>query len=296
MATDPQTYRLSRIPIGEFSLMGYSVAGEESIVLIPELDVAFDIGKCPREALTINHILLTHTHADHSAGLLYYFAQRDFQGIEGGTVLVPAREVDPTHALLKAWGRFEGHVPPYRVEGIEDGEDYELRRGLIARAFDTRHSRNSLGFSILDVRHKLKPEYAGLTGPEIVKIKEAGKPVTNRMEMPLVACPGDTPGVNYSDLPHVRDARVLLLECTFWESEHVSRARHGNHVHIRDLPAMLEGMNNEHIVLTHVTRRTHLGQARRMLRKMLPADVLERTTFLMSRKHTGASQAAEPSS
>ena len=52
-----------------------------------------------------------------------------------------------------------------------------------------------------------------------------------------------------------------------------------------DLPEVLEGMNNERIVLTHVTRRTNLGQARKALKKALPKDILERVTFLMSRKY-----------
>lgn len=286
MASDPQTYRLSTIPCEGFTLMGYSVAGEESIILAPELDVSFDIGKCPREALTINNVLLSHTHADHSAGLVYYFAQRDFQGIEGGRVFLAAGQAERARALLRTWGKFEGHVPPHEIVGVEADEDIPLRRDLIARPFATNHSAGSLGYSVIEVRHKLKPELQELTGPEIVAIKEQGKAVTNRIEVPLVAFLGDTPGKSYADLPCVRDARVLLIECTFWEGDHVSRARHGRHVHISDLPAMLDGLNNDRIVITHITRRTNLGQARRMLKKALPAETLEKVTFLMSRRHT----------
>ncbi len=90
---------------------------------------------------------------------------------------------------------------------------------------------------------------------------------------------------NYSDLPCVRNAKMLLLECTFFEPDHISRARAGNHIHLVDLPDVLEGMNNERIVLVHLTRRTNMGLARKVLRKALPKDVLERITFLMSRKY-----------
>ena len=48
---------------------------------------------------------------------------------------------------------------------------------------------------------------------------------------------------------------------------------------------MLEGMNNEHIVITHVTRRTNMAAARRILRKTLPKNVAERIKFLMSRRY-----------
>ena len=55
-----------------FHILGYSVAGEETAVQIPELNVVFDIGKCPRPVLTSDFCLLTHGHMDHSGGLAYY--------------------------------------------------------------------------------------------------------------------------------------------------------------------------------------------------------------------------------
>ncbi len=278
-------YRLSQIEMGDFSLAGYSVAGEESIIIAPELDCCFDIGKCPREGLTVNHVLLTHGHADHMAGITYYFAQRDFQGNLGGTALVPENLVEPLEGLMAAWGRVEGHVPPHRFVGLRDGDDFEIRRGLVARAFATRHVNGSLGFSVIDVRHKLKEEFLGLSGPEIVQLKTKGVEITHRVEVPLVAYLGDTARANYSALPCVANAKALLIECTFFDPDHVDRARAGKHIHIQDLPALLEGMRNERIIITHVTRRTNMGEARKLLRKALPAETLERISFLMSREH-----------
>ena len=278
-------YSLSQIELDDFTLAGYSVAGEETVIVAPELDCCFDIGKCPREALVPDHVLLSHGHADHVAGMTYYFAQRDFQGIAAGTALVPANLVDPLEDLMRAWGRVEGHVPPHTFVAMADGDEFEVRRNLLARAFGTHHVRGSLGFSLVEVRQKLKSKYAGLSGPQIVELKKQGKAVTNRLEVPLVAFLGDTGPANYADLPHVAEAKVLLAECTFFDDEHVSRARAGKHTHINDLPQVLEGMNNERIVLIHVTRRTNMSVARKILRKALPKDTLDRVTFLMSRKY-----------
>lgn len=278
-------YKLSLIEFDGFSIAGYSVAGEETVIVVPELDCVFDIGKCPREALTVNHVLLSHGHMDHAAGIVYYFAQRDFQGIKGGKALVPSGLAGPCERLMAAWGRVEGHVPPAQFIPMEPGDDYEIRRDVVARAFAARHAPGALGFSLIDVRRKLKSEFAGLTGPQIVDLKEKGVEITNRVEFPLAAYLGDTGRSNYSHLPHVASARVLLVECTFFEPDHVQRARAGKHVHVTDLPELLEGMNNEHIVLLHVTRRTNMALARKALRKVLPRDVLDRITFLMSRRY-----------
>lgn len=278
-------YRLSQLGVGDFTLAGYSVAGEESVILAPELDVTFDIGKCPREALTVNHVLLSHGHMDHAAGLAYYFAQRDFQGNEGGTALVPNNLVDPLERLMRAWGAVEGHIPPHRFVGMVAGDEYEIRRGLLARAFATNHLPGSLGFALVDVRQKLKEQFLGLSGPEIVELKKKGVEITNRIDVPLVAFLGDTAPTNYSDLPDVANAKALLIECTFFDDDHVRRARAGRHIHVSDLPMVLEGMACERIIIIHVTRRTNMASARKILRKSLPKDVLDRITFLMSRQH-----------
>ena len=278
-------YQLSQLSVGEIALAGYSIAGEESVVIAPELDVAFDIGKCPREALRMNHVLLSHGHMDHAAGVAYYFSQRDFQGIANGEVLVAPQLVEPLEGLMQAVARVEGHPSPYNFVPMNDGEDHEHRRGLYARAFATKHLVSSLGFSVVEVRHKLKDEFADRTGPELVELKGRGVEITRRVEIPLVAYLGDTAKANYMALPHVREAKVLIIECTFFDPDHVRRARAGRHLHVTDLPEVLEGTANERIVLAHVTRRTNLAQARKILKKTLSKDVHDRVTFLMSKRY-----------
>ncbi|MDP7161881.1 MAG: MBL fold metallo-hydrolase [Phycisphaerae bacterium] len=280
-------YKLSQVQVGDFTLAGYSVGGEETVIVAPEFDCVFDIGKCPREALTANHVLLSHGHADHVAGIAYYFAQRDFQGIEDGVALVPNNLVGPLEGLMRAWGRVEGHVPPHRFVGMGHGDNHEVRRGLAVRAFASRHVAGSLGFAIIDVRHKMKEEFLkqDLSGPQIVELKKKGVEITNRVEFPQVAYLGDTGKGNYSDLAHVCDAKALLVECTFFDDEHTERARAGRHLHVRDLAEVLEGMRNEHIIIVHVTRRTNMGEARKILRKTLPKDIMNRISFLMSQRY-----------
>jgi ribonuclease Z len=168
---------------------------------------------------------------------------------------------------------------------MQPGQDYPIRRGLIARAFATKHTPGSLGYAVIDVRHKLKPELTECTSEQLVERKAAGEEITYRLEVPLVAYLGDTARGDYTALDCVARARVLLIECTFFDSDHVRRARAGKHLHVTDLGQMLEGMDNERIVIVHVTRRTNMSMARRILRKTLSKQTLDKVTFLMSRKH-----------
>lgn len=279
-----RAYQLSSVKCEGFTLAGYSVAGEETVICAGELDVVFDIGRAPRECLAINHVLLSHGHMDHAAGIAYYFSQRDFQGIAGGKALVPKPLAKPLEQLMAAWAKVQGHPSPHTVIGLTPGEDYEIRRNLLARTFATRHVGASLGFTVIDVRKKLKPQFLGLDSRAIVDLKQKDVQITDRLEVPLVTYLGDTARSNYSDLPHVRDSQVLLIECTFFDDEHIRRARLGKHLHVHDMGEILEGMNNQKVVLTHVTRRTHVGQARKLLAKTLTAEQLDRIVFLMSRK------------
>ena len=66
------------------------VAGEETVVQVPEWNVCFDFGRAPHFALTSDIVCLSHGHMDHVAGVGYFLSQRFFQGMKPATVLTLA--------------------------------------------------------------------------------------------------------------------------------------------------------------------------------------------------------------
>lgn len=282
---------------GNTRILGFSLAGEETWIVLPELNIGFDLGRAPREVLATDHIFLTHGHMDHAAGVAYYFAQRWFVDNKPGNLYVAEALRDPILRLLKIWAEIDGLEAPATIHIIKPGEDIPVRRDLIVRPFEVNHSsaRNrgpravpAYGFAAIEVRQKLKDEFHGLSGPQIVDLKEKNVEITRRVEMPLVTFCGDTGPGEFFELDYVKNAAILLLECTFMVEEDLKRARAGAHMHLSDLRRVLPRLNNERILLTHLSRRTALSDARLALRDAFGSDCEPRVSFLMDHRRRGS--------
>ena len=282
--------RFAKLHFGQFSIIGFSVAGEETVVQVPEYGICFDIGRCPHFALTSEVVCISHGHMDHVAALGYYASQRVFQGMSPGKILVPRELHRPVERMMMAFRDIERQNTPFELIPIEAGEDYPVRRDLLLRAIATHHGGGSLGYSIVNVREKLKPEYHGTPGPELARLRDQGVSIQYRLEVPLVTYLGDTslePGPLETGVqpvfthPDVINAQVLLTECTFFDAEHRAKAKHGKHLHAEQLASVLPNLKCRHLVLLHVSRRIGLRKARHTLRKLIGADAMQRVHFLM---------------
>ncbi len=275
--------RLATKELAGVRIIGFSLAGEETVIAAPEYNVCFDVGRAPREVVSIDNVCLTHGHMDHAAGIAYYFSQRAFVGNAPGRVIVHRDLAGHIQRLMGVWADIEGHPSPGEVCGVEPLEDVMLRRGLLVRPFAVRHAPNSLGFTLIEVRHKLKTEFHGKSGPQLVALKRQGIEIEGRFEVPILTHTGDTAVGRWLELDFVRTSRILLLECTFFDREHVSRARAGKHIHVEDVPQVLAAAPDAQIMLHHLTRRTDLREAKRILQQMISSADMDRVCFLMER-------------
>ena len=278
------SHNLAQIKIDDLEIIGYSIAGEETVVAMPQLDVCFDIGKAPDQIISINNILLTHGHMDHAAGIAYYLSHRNFCGQTPGTILAPQNLLSPIKQITDAWGRLDGNKVPANLIGVKPGTEYKIKPNLFARVFPTKHTRGSVGYTVIEKRKKLKPEYTELTGPQIVELKKQGIEIDYPLEIPIVSYLGDTQYVDFSQLKYIAESKILIIECTFYIFEHAERAEAGRHMHINEFAQLIEKMNNEHIIVTHTTQRTPMRDIRRILKESLSAEKYKKVILLMDNR------------
>lgn len=264
-----------------YRIQGISIAGEQTTVQIPELDLAFDIGLCPRTSLASPYVALSHTHMDHIAALPYYFSQRMFQRMGVGTCFCHADMADSINFMLDAWIDLERQRTERRVIPLAPGDQYEIKNNIHLRAVEVSHTLPALGYAVVERRSKLREEFIGLPQTELREIKSKGTEITRTLEIPLVAYTGDTEFCPQLFSDEFASAPIVITECTFFDPDHKSRAKIGKHLHIDDIAQLLNVWQAHTIVLVHLTRRTHIIEAREYLNKRLGKEHADRLHFLM---------------
>ena len=256
------------------TIEGYSRAAVQSYWRVPELKLGFDLGAQPWSFMTTPTWFVSHTHLDHVAALPVLVARRRMMKMEPPTIYMPAEAVEGVEALLRAFQRLDRGRMPAELIGLKPGDEVELSRELVVKAFATRHTIPSLGYLVWERRKKLKPEYQSLTGDQIRDLRLSGVEVSAEIRIPKVAYLGDTSPPGLDALPETYRAQILILEMTFVApNERASVIHKYGHTHLDDLLARAERFENEVIIASHFSTRLHPDQILRIVEKRLPESL-----------------------
>lgn len=269
----------------QYRVQGTSVAGEATCVHVPELDLCFDMGVCPRPMLASKFVALSHGHMDHTGALAYFCSQRWFQGMGEGTIICDERIADDVRGMMTGFNALERQTTPYNLVALPVDGEHQIKNNLVIRGFPVEHTVPSFGYVVVEKRTKLKDEYVGLPQEKLTELKSRGVEIVRPLQIPLIAYMGDTepgPALLRED---VRKAQIVICECTFTEPDHKERAVVGKHMYAEAIAEWLRVLECKHLVLTHMSRRTNLSYARDRLTQLAGPKLMEKVHILQDYKH-----------
>ncbi len=271
------------LKLAGFDVRGVSIAGIETCIELPGLDLAFDIGRCPTSAVARSRLLISHPHMDHVGGIVYHANLRNLQSMKRATYYVPRECADEVRALFDCFERLDGNPLGPDLVPIGPGDEADLGHDRVVRPLRAAHRIHSQGYAIWSRRRKLLPEYRGRSSREIAALRRDGVDVTELREVPEVVYTGDTRAEMIDREPVLRRARLLIIEVSFLDERvSVKRSRQGGHLHLDELIERADLFENEAILVTHVSARYARDEIVSILDARLPPNLRGRVTPLLA--------------
>lgn len=270
------------LQLGGIAIDAISVGGLETCIALPGHKLCFDIGRCPRSAVPLPRVLFTHAHVDHMGGAVFHCATRSMMGMAPPDYWMPAENVAAFHDMLAAWRRLDRSELACTVHAAVPGEAIPLGKGLEAVPFRAIHRVPTVGYALWRTSRRLRPEFQGLPGPELRDLRLGGTEITEAHRTCELAFTGDTLVDVVAREEAVRQARVLVMEVTFFDERvSVAACRDKGHVHLDEVieqAALFADV--EHLLFTHQSARYGSREAAEICRRRLPPELARRVTLL----------------
>lgn len=259
----------------KLKLSGYSTALFATWYFLEEFGILFDAGDGVTASLLqksrkVRHVFVSHADRDHLTGLLQL---NQLNAREGLPVIYFPKDCGSFPAMEAFAKRFDPHVHGTVWRPITEGMEFPIRDDLIVQAIRNGHVRapegvsKSLSYKLIQVRHKLKPEFKDLPGHEIGRrIKEEGQAaMTDEIRTTLFGYSGDTP---VEDPARWHGTEILVHEATFLGGpEDAKIETHGNrHSKLEEVMEMVAKIDVDCLVLGHFSTRYDADMIRSRVR------------------------------
>lgn len=245
----------------KLTITGYSTALFATWYFVEELGLLFDAGEgittnLLQKSRKVKHILISHADRDHLTGLLQF---NQLNAREGLHVHYPA-DCGSFPFLADFCQKFDPHMQGTTWHPVTDQSRIVIKDDFVVEPVQNGHVKaaegttKSLSYKVMQLKRKLKPELAKLSGLEIKKLKEekGGEATTNEVRTNVISYSGDTPVEDYERFNH---SKILIHESTFIGE--VAKTREGRHPHsyLEEVMEMVASINIEQLILGHFSSR-----------------------------------------
>ena len=260
----------SFIPGTSWSITGYSRSAYRTGFYIKELDMMLDAG--PQCFNHPSHIFITHCHGDHIASLPFTLIGDKVNAsdtIEKPVIIYgpqPGKKfienyIDTlftTNAMMKRPSPRSEIDKFYKYSGWDKGDSFNLTTkgiDLIVEVFKCHHGIPTISYGFTEIKKKIKPEYIGIPGKEIVELKKNGTEITHLVTFKKFAYVCDTTIKVFKMNPTLILYPVIFIECTFLFPEDYELSKGKKHIHWNDLEPYVKSNPNVYFILFHFSQR-----------------------------------------
>lgn len=261
----------------ETKVVGLSLGGVRTCLTLPEHKIGFDIGIPLPFAFGMKSFFITHGHMDHAGGIPYFISQRNLMKAPQPVFYMPSALLEPLQEIMNQWEKIEDHHYSYSFIGVGADSVIELNPHWKVESFQTLHRVPSFGYTLIEVRKRLKGELAHAEREQLLSMKEKGLDIHEHFSVPTFSFTGDTQ-IEFLDLaPQVKKSKILFMEVTFWDGvKPVAHAREWGHTHFDEVLARLPELECEKIVFLHPSARYSAQTLRQIIKDRVPRQYQDR--------------------
>lgn len=272
-----ETYLKIKVGSQIYTMRGYSRAGLKTSILVDEFNVGLDMGYSNERAFSYDNKLITHGHNDHIGALHSDHCARRLYKIEKPKLyIMPKQCIKPFKMIATAVSEmncgksgenmkvFDSLLLTNIVESEYCESNYQHLIGCskpvseyAVKSFVMDHKIKSYGYIIYRQSRKLKSQYQGLSGNQIMEIrKEIGNDnLTDVVYTPLLGYTGDTTIQGLITNSEFLTVPLLIMECTGFSPDDKFDCVDGKHTHWDDIVANYKFFKNDKIVLFHFSQQ-----------------------------------------
>ena len=230
-------------PYTDDMITGFSRSGLATYVHHKEMNVMFDLGFCPVSMVSVPTVFLTHTHLDHSGGVMFWLQVRGLHSMKESKIICPDEAVPAIEKLTVAMDALNfSSKKSYKPTVVPASTTTSMKVGnstLSVSSFPVDHVVPSVGYKVIRSTKKLRDDLVGASPATIVSARsQIGDGIYNVTERNVFTFIGDSRISTLEKDESILDTDVLMMEATFLDKS--DRSDKYGHTSLVDLVEFLK--------------------------------------------------------